>query len=149
MSSEERPPSRLQEMPSWLIAQTATYAHRLLTDALAAADARGYHYRLLAALHEFGPTSQASLGRRTSIDRSDTVAMLNELAERGLVKRSPDPVDRRQNVVTITPRGTEQFQRLDAILAQVQSDLLAPLSAADRRLLSSLLSRVLAYHADQ
>src|SRR5262249_9477228 len=81
-------------------------AHRLLTEKLATAGSRGYHYRLLAALQEFGPASQAMLGRRTAMDRSDVVAAVNELADRGLADRSPDPADRRRNVITITPART-------------------------------------------
>src|SRR6266849_9227174 len=98
-------PARLTDKPTWLISQVSTHAHRLLTERLAAAGARGYHYRLLAALEEFGPASQASLGRRSGIDRSDVVAALNELGGRGLVERMPDPADHRRNIVTITPAG--------------------------------------------
>ncbi|MFI0450845.1 MarR family winged helix-turn-helix transcriptional regulator [Actinomadura sp. 6N118] len=139
-------PSRLMELPTWLISQTSVQAHRLLSEAFAAIDSRGYHYRLLAALEEFGPASQATLGRRTGIDRSDVVAALNDLADRGLIERSPDPSDRRRNIVTVTPAGSEQFRRLDKVLAGVQDDLLAPLSSAERDQLAELLARVLAHH---
>jgi MarR family transcriptional regulator, lower aerobic nicotinate degradation pathway regulator len=142
-TSDDAPPSRLQQLPSWLLGQTSTRAHRLLTERLATEDSRGYHYRLLAALQEFGPASQAMLGRRTSIDRSDVVAALNDLADRGLVRRSPDPGDRRRNIITITPAGTKHLQRLDRVLADVQDELLAPVSPAERRSLIRLLSRVL------
>ena len=91
---------------TWLISQVSTQAHRLLTEKLAVVGARGYHYRLLAALQEFGPASQASLGRRTSMDRGDVVSAINELASRGQVQRAPDPADQRRNVITITPAGT-------------------------------------------
>jgi DNA-binding MarR family transcriptional regulator len=138
----ESMPSRLLTMPSWLVSQTAVRAHRLLTERLAAADAKGYHYRLLAALEEFGPASQAVLGRRTGIDRSDVVAALNDLTARGLIERSPDPSDHRTNVVTITPAGNDKLARLDAVLAAVQDELLAPLSRSERELLVSLLARV-------
>jgi DNA-binding MarR family transcriptional regulator len=137
---------RFRGLPSWLISQTSMHAHRLLTEALAAADARGYHYRLLAALREFGPASQATLGRRTGIDRSDVVAALNELAERGLVERAPDPDDRRRNVVTLTATGRARFQRLDRVVSDVQDELLAPLSPAEREQLIGLLARVLEHH---
>ena len=136
-------PSRIQEMPTWLISRAYAYSHRLLAEGFGAAGVRGYHYRLLAALEEFGPASQAALGRRTSIDRSDVVAVLNDLADRGLIERAPDPDDRRRNVITITPAGTEQLRTLDEVLAGVQEKLLAPLSAADRARLIKLLSRVL------
>ncbi|GAA2615766.1 MarR family winged helix-turn-helix transcriptional regulator [Actinomadura fulvescens] len=142
-------PSRLMGLPTWLISQTSMQAHRLLSEAFAATDSRGYHYRLLAALEEFGPASQATLGRRTGIDRSDVVAALNDLADRGLIERSPDPSDRRRNIVTVTPAGREQFHRLDKVLAGVQDDLLAPLSATERDQLVRLLTRVLAHHGQR
>jgi DNA-binding MarR family transcriptional regulator len=142
-------PSRVLEMPTWLISQVFAHSHRLLAEGFATAGVRGYHYRLLAALEEFGPASQADLGRRTSIDRSDVVAVLNDLAGRGLVVRSPDPDDRRRNIITITPAGTEQLRTLDEILAGVQKRLLAPLSAADRKTFTRLLTRLLQHDAQR
>jgi DNA-binding MarR family transcriptional regulator len=139
--------SRILEMPTWLISQAYAHSHRLLADGFAAAGVRGYHYRLLAALEEFGPASQAALGRRTSIDRSDVVAALNELAARGLIQRSPDPDDRRRNVITITPAGTEELRTLAPMLDGVQDQLLAPLSAAERTQLIGLLTRLLEHDA--
>jgi DNA-binding MarR family transcriptional regulator len=142
----ETMPLRLKEKPSWLISQISMLAHRLLTERLATAGSRGYHYRLLAALQEFGSASQARLGRHTGIDRSDVVAALNELAGRGLVERTSDPADRRRNIITITPAGTAHLQRLDGILAGVQDELLAPLSPAERQLVIRLLTQVLEHH---
>jgi MarR family transcriptional regulator, lower aerobic nicotinate degradation pathway regulator len=144
--ADDQMPSRLMTKQSWLLSQTSMHAHRLLSQALAAAGSSGYHYRLLAALEEFGPASQAALGRRTSIDRSDVVAALNDLAERKQIERSPDPADRRRNVITITPAGTEQLRLLDRVLADVQDELLAPLSATERTQLTRLLTRILEHH---
>jgi DNA-binding MarR family transcriptional regulator len=140
-------PARLTDKPTWLISQVSTHAHRLLTERLAAVGARGYHYRLLAALEEFGPASQASLGRRTSMDRSDVVAAINDLASLGQVERAPDPADHRRNVITLTPAGTAHLKRLDGLLTDVQDELLAPLSSGERDQLTRMLSRVLGHHS--
>jgi MarR family transcriptional regulator, lower aerobic nicotinate degradation pathway regulator len=136
-------PARLRVLPTWLISQVEIRAHRQLTERLAAAGSRGYHYRLLAALAEFGPASQASLGRRTGMNRSDVVPAVSELVDRGLAERTGDAADRRRNVITMTPAGAAQLQRLDAVLAQVQDELLAPLSPAERTELAQLLTRIL------
>lgn len=146
-TNDDVTPSRLRGTPSWLVTQTATHASRLVSQGFAAAGARGYHYRLLAALEEFGPASQAALGRRGGIDRSDVVAAVNELADGGLVERAQDPADRRRNVVTITPTGIRQLRRLDEVLSGIQDELLAPLSADEREELAQLLTRVLDHHA--
>ncbi|PGH44000.1 DNA-binding transcriptional regulator, MarR family [Micromonospora sediminicola] len=140
-------PARLAGLPSWLISQTAVRAGRMVSDGLAAVDARGYHFRLLATLDEFGAASQAALGRRSGIHVSDVVAALNELADRDYVTREPDPADRRRNVVTITPAGRRQLRRLEKQLAVVQDELLAPLSPEERAQLSRLLTRVLRHHS--
>lgn len=145
--ADDAMPALLTAKPSWLISQVSAHAHRLLTERLATAGARGYHFRLLAALEEFGPSSQASLGRRTDLDRSDVAAAISQLTGRKLVRRATDPADRRRNVVTITASGRAHLRRLDTLLAEVQDQLLAPLSPAERQALADMLTRVLDYHA--
>jgi DNA-binding MarR family transcriptional regulator len=142
----EETPARLSAKPSWLLTQLAVHAHRLASDGFGEAGARGYHYRILAALAEFGVASQAELGRRCNMDRSDVVAAINELAEQGFVERAPDPDDRRRNMVTLTRAGDRQLRRLDRALEKVQDDLLGPLLAEDRQTLTRLLTRLLAHH---
>jgi DNA-binding MarR family transcriptional regulator len=144
---ERRAPARVRAKPSWLLNQAAIPANRLVADGLVALDGRRHHYVVLAALDEGGPASQADLSRRTTIDRSDMVAAVNELAERGLVARSPDPADRRRNVVSLTAAGRRHLHKLDRVLDRAQDDLLAPLSAAERRELIDLLTRVVDHHA--
>jgi MarR family transcriptional regulator, lower aerobic nicotinate degradation pathway regulator len=139
-------PERLSSKPTWLITQLATHARRLSADGQAAVGAAVHHYRVLAALHEFGPSSQADLARRGNLDRSDVVAAVNELAAQGYVERTPDPDDRRRNLVRLTRAGTQQLRRADKALDRAQDELLAPLSATDRRTLTRLLADLLAYH---
>jgi MarR family transcriptional regulator, lower aerobic nicotinate degradation pathway regulator len=145
-TGEDATPSMLKALPSWLLTQSAVHAQRIVADAFATGDAREYHYRLLVALQEFGPASQATLGRRGGIDRSDVVSALNELADQGYIERAPDPADRRRNIVSLTPAGRRQLHRLDELVKQAQDKLFAPLSAADRDELARLLAQVLAHH---
>jgi DNA-binding MarR family transcriptional regulator len=74
------------------------------------------------------------------------VATINELADRGLVDRAPDPDDRRRNVITLTPAGRRLLHRLDRRVAQIQDELLAPLSPPERDQLAELLGRILSHH---
>ncbi|WP_353070595.1 MarR family winged helix-turn-helix transcriptional regulator [Actinomadura opuntiae] len=147
ISDDARPPERLRHAASWLINLASAHSHRLVADGFAAAGARGYHYRLLATLEEYGPASQADLGRRAAIDRSDVVAALNEMAAKELVERAPDPADRRRNIITLTPAGRRHLRELDEVLSGIQDELLAPLSPAERDQLTGLLTRVTDHHA--
>ncbi|RLP98210.1 MarR family winged helix-turn-helix transcriptional regulator [Micromonospora sp. CV4] len=140
-------PAGLRTTPSWLLNQTASHAARLISEGFAAHELRGYHYRLLAALAESGPASQADLGRRCGIDRSDVVAAINDLAGRGLVVRAPDPADRRRNVISLTEAGADEGRRMAETVERVQQDLLAPLTAAERDQLTRLLTRLLEHHS--
>ena len=133
---------RVAARPTWLISRANARSQGLLTDAFAAEGVRGYHFRLLAALDQYGPSSQAELGRHTGIDRSDVVATLNDLVASGLAQRAPDPDDGRRNVVTITRRGVRTLERLDAVLDDVQDAVLAPLSPSERRTFVRLLAKL-------
>jgi DNA-binding MarR family transcriptional regulator len=135
-------PQRLRALPSWLLSQAALQGHRLVSEGLAADGLRKYHFTVLLALDEQGPTSQAALGRRLSIDRSDMVAVINDLEGKGLLVRSPDPHDRRRNVIALTPAGEQALARLDARVNEAQAALLAALTERERRDLVRLLTRV-------
>ncbi|MFG2193344.1 MarR family winged helix-turn-helix transcriptional regulator [Streptomyces sp. NPDC048639] len=141
-------PARLHALPSWQITQIATHAGRLVSEALGAVDSRRYHFALLAALEEFGPLSQAELGRRCGIDRSYIVEAVNELEASGQVVRATDPADRRRNTITVTEGGVAQLRRIDTALAEAQDAVFAPLSAAERDRLAALLGRVLEHCAE-
>jgi MarR family transcriptional regulator, lower aerobic nicotinate degradation pathway regulator len=135
-------PARLRSMPSWLINQTSVRATRLVSEKLRRVDAHRYHYSALAALDELGAMSQAELGRRCGLDRSDVAAVAAELAERKFIRRVTDADDRRRNIVSISASGRRRLRTLDGLLRDTQKQLLAPLSAAEREQLVRLLLRV-------
>jgi DNA-binding MarR family transcriptional regulator len=136
-------PARLRGKPSWLIGRVSARAHRLIGETMAAAGGHAYHFAILAALDEFGPDSQVRIGRRCGIDQSDMHAMLNELTEQRHVARTPDPGDRRRNLITLTDAGRRRLEELDTRLTRVQHDALNALSATERDTLIALLTRIL------
>ncbi|TDB84632.1 MarR family transcriptional regulator [Actinomadura sp. KC216] len=147
MSTTPEPaPARLRAIPSRLIAGAAAIADRLVSERLAAEGARKWHFAALVALAEEGPASQAELSRRTGIYRSDMVAVLNELAETGCIRREPDPADRRRNVITLTPAGHRRLERLDALVTEAQRELLAPLAPDEQDEFTRLLTVLTEHH---
>ncbi|AZM57762.1 MarR family transcriptional regulator [Streptomyces sp. WAC 01529] len=141
-----RTPDRLRRRASRLLSRLTMRSDRLVNEGLARADARKWHYAVLASLEEYGPGSQAELSRRSGIYRSDMVGVLNELAERDLVERAPDPDDRRRNIITISDRGRRHLRLLDHVLDDLHEELLAPLDPAERDEFVGLLTRLLDHH---
>ncbi|MER6015480.1 MarR family winged helix-turn-helix transcriptional regulator [Streptomyces bluensis] len=147
MSSVPEPtPARLRAIPSRLLAGAAVVAGRLVSERLATEGARRWHFAVLVALAEDGAASQAELSRQTDIYRSDMVAVLNELADAGCIRREPDPADRRRNVITLTPTGRRRLERLDTLIADAQRELLAPLTPVQQDELTRLLTVLTEHH---
>ncbi|WP_127549462.1 MarR family transcriptional regulator [Actinoplanes sp. OR16] len=142
MPAVEHGAERLRNLRTRLLSLAATQSDRRVNEELSKADARKWHFAVLATLAEFGPLSQAQLSDRTGVYRSDLVGVMNELTDRGQVERAPDPADRRRNVVSLTPAGRRQLARLERILAGVEDEILAPLSAEERQQLTRLLTAV-------
>jgi DNA-binding MarR family transcriptional regulator len=143
----ETTPQRLRGLATWLLAQASIQGHRLIAEHLSAMDvAHRSHFSLLAALAETGPTSQADLGRRIHLDRSDVTAALADLEARGYLARTPDPADRRRNLVRLTEGGREQLEKTNTEILAAQDELLAPLSADERAHLVAMLRRIIEHH---
>lgn len=142
-----QPPTRLKSLVSWQAGKVATVGARL-TAAHMALTART-EFALLAALEEYGPLSQAELGRRLGLDRNDISTSVTRLNDNGAVRREPDPADPRRNQVTITNRGLQYLNELQDHADAVQRDLLHGLDLQERNQLIDLLDLVLAHHPAQ
>ena len=140
-------PTRLYSSVIWLLGQISNQGHRLIGERMHATGvpSRSY-YSLLAALAETGATSQADLGRRIGLDRSDVTAAVTDLEERGYLERAPDPADRRRNLVRFTEQGERFLVELDGQLDIAQEALLAPLSPREREALKEMLARLVEHH---
>lgn len=133
---------RLDGTAVWLLAQASARGHRLARERLARANVRRWHYAILATLADSGPSAQADISRRIGVDRGDLVALLNDLEQSGYVTRTPDPTDRRRNVVSLTRAGRGALRRFDRLVVAADGELLAPLSATERTQLMHLLDKI-------
>ncbi|MEU1884900.1 MarR family transcriptional regulator [Micromonospora sp. WMMD987] len=135
------PPARLRRLTSWLLHHGAARANRIVGTYLDRPGDR-MRYAILAALDEYGGISQAELCRRLGIDRGDAVTTLSGMEADGLLRREPDPVDRRRNVVHITDAGTTRMREMDTLVDAAQDELLDRFTAAERAQFIDLLRRL-------
>jgi DNA-binding MarR family transcriptional regulator len=86
---------------------------------------------------------QQELGAAMGIDRTTMVSLIDQLESAGLAKRRPSAKDRRAREVVITPKGRTLLVRARRLIAQTEDDVLAGLTADQRRDLLALLRRAL------
>jgi DNA-binding MarR family transcriptional regulator len=124
------------------ITRLARHLDRARRQAFAAHDLETWEFDVLAALRRSGKPYELSPGRllRETLVTSGTMTnRVDRLAARGLVRRAPDPSDRRGVLVQLTDSG---LARVDAALSALLTNeraLLTGLGAADRKRLAGLL----------
>jgi DNA-binding MarR family transcriptional regulator len=100
----------------------------------------------LATIDRHGPLTPSELAVRERIQRPTATRLIARLEETGFVDRTPDPLDRRSCVVSLTPAGDELLDRVrtrkDAYLARRLRDLDADERATLDRA-AAILERVL------
>src|SRR2546421_3349387 len=90
-------------------------------------------YVVLTALAEQPTRTQAALAHAIGADKTRIIGVLDDLQERGLIQRQPDPADRRVRVLSLTGAGRRVHRSVQAAIQAREDRLLARLSAADRR----------------
>ncbi|MGP7996302.1 MAG: MarR family winged helix-turn-helix transcriptional regulator [Streptosporangiaceae bacterium] len=115
--------------------------------AFAAHGLETWEFDVLSALRRKGAPYQLSPGallRATLVTSGTMTNRVDRLAAAGLVRREPDPQDRRGVLVTLTPAGRARVDAALADLVKHEQALLTGLSPADRATLAGLLRVLLA-----
>ncbi|WP_439951741.1 MarR family winged helix-turn-helix transcriptional regulator [Nocardia harenae] len=89
-------------------------------------------YAVLLGLGAEPTYTQSALARRIGADKTRIIPVLDELQRQGLIRRDPDPADRRVNLVALTDAGRDTRDRVQYDIQLAEESVLAPLSAADR-----------------
>src|ERR1700757_1629599 len=101
-----------------------------------------WEFDVLSALRRAGPPFQLTPGallRATLVTSGTMTNRIDRLAAEGLVRREPDPRDKRGGLVTLTEQGRERVDAALAGLLRRERALLAGLDDAERRHLADLM----------
>lgn len=88
--------------------------------------------------------SQQELSAKLGIHPSRLVAILDALEHRGFVQRKPNPADRRQYALHLTPDGKKILDEIGVLGRQHGEALCASLSPRERETLTDLLLKIAA-----
>ena len=124
-----------------LLTQLSKALHRLSSEELLGM--RLKPYMVLGYIREHPGTTQQELESALFMDANSVVLILNELEAAQFSVRRRDPQDRRRHIVELTDSGRSAIERADAAREGLEDEVLAPLSADERKTLRQLLERVL------
>jgi len=113
------------------------------TPLLAAQGLSMWGYAVLLALDESPVVrSQAALAEAIGADKSRIIPVLDELESRGMIRRRPDPDDRRVRLLEITDAGREAKDAAQEAIQRGEEKILQRLPADDRRAFLRALLRL-------
>ncbi|MFD8290319.1 MarR family winged helix-turn-helix transcriptional regulator [Streptomyces lavendulae] len=118
-----------------LAAMVVSLGRALLAAERPVLDAHGLNmwaYAVLLHLDEAPIRTQAALAEAIGADKTRIIVVLDALAERELIRRVPDPKDRRARLLSLTPDGRLLRDTVQSAIQENENRLLARLPAGDR-----------------
>ena len=142
MLHSDQPPSELGNFTGFLMNYLGTRSGRRFAAALEPFGLHPRHFGVMTVLGARPGITQQDLADHSRVDRSSMVAVLDELAARGLAERRADPADRRKHSIHLTDEGRAQLQRMRAVARKVGEQSFAALSDSERATLHHLLRKL-------
>ncbi|HEY0270548.1 MAG TPA: MarR family transcriptional regulator [Sphingomonas sp.] len=99
---------------------------------------------VLIALKDGARRSQTELARWARVEQPTMAQLLARMERDGIIRREPDPADRRSSLVSLTEDTEVRLPAGRAILRQANADMTHGLTGEEVATLVSLLRRVLA-----
>jgi DNA-binding MarR family transcriptional regulator len=125
---------------AFLLAQLGHHAAERFSERIAALDLTAPHAGILRAISAAPGRSQQALSTQLQLLPSRVVAFVDELEDRGYVERRPNPDDRRQYALYLTPDGKELMGKLSRLARQHERAITSGLSDSQRAQLRELLA---------
>jgi DNA-binding MarR family transcriptional regulator len=136
-SGTQRPSSA-----AFLLAQVGSHAARKFAERLAPLRLLPPHAGILGVLRKSGGLSQQGLAEVLHMHPSGLVAIIDELEERGLVKRHDSLDDRRTYELHLTNTGQAALRDIGHVGQEHNESLCAALSLREREQLTGFLQRI-------
>ena len=102
------------------------------------------HLPVLVALRDGRASTQRDLARFAKIEQPPMAQMLARMERDGLIKRAPDPADRRSSRITLTKVAEARLPDAIAVLLRGNHEVLRGFTDEEAGLLITLLTRLIA-----
>lgn len=99
-------------------------------------------YVALTHLSRAPAPTQIALAEQMGYDKTRLIPILDQLADEGLIERTPDPEDRRARIVQLTAAGRARHLEARADIRAMEGEILDGLSEAEQTTLREVLARL-------
>lgn len=82
-----------------------------------------YFYPLMLIYEHNGQLSQQALAQLLEKDKSSIVTIIDQLSEKGYVKRIINPADRREHLISVTAKAERDIPAIISAFRQLNEDL--------------------------
>ncbi len=97
-------------------------------------------WRVIATLGQFGAVTAKAVGDHSHMHKTKVSRAVMDLEKRGLVTRSPNPLDKREAFLVLTPHGAGVYRDIVPLALSYQKALLHSLTARDQAALDQMIA---------
>lgn len=101
---------------------------------------RPVEYTVLSLINSNPHINQKRLGQTIRVSPPNLATLLDKMQSDGLIDRRRNPNDRRSQILALTPKGKELCIKAEVVA--IKADATPTLTEAERRQLTTLLSKV-------
>lgn len=102
------------------------------------------HLPVLVALRDSRASTQRDLARFARMEQPPMAQMLARMERDGLIRRTPDPADRRSSLVTLTEEAEARLPAAIDVLLQGNRDVLSGFTDEEAVQFTAMLVRLIA-----
>ena len=139
---EDDPLYTIEQQVGFLLRRAHQRSAAIFQDLFADSGLTPLQFTSLVKIRDQGRASQNLLGRLTHADPATIMGVINRLVERGLIRKSADPDDKRKSILILTSKGLNLIEALETAARSVSEETLAPLSANEQKTFLRLLTKL-------
>jgi len=142
-SPRKRTPREARALDTFVkLMRAANTVQSRLSSSFKAAGLTERQFGVLEALLHLGPLQQNEIGKKVLVSRANITLIVDQLSDRGLVRRERQRDDRRCVRVHLSAEGRRRIEGLFPAHAVAVAEIFSPLSADEQRQLGLLCRKL-------
>lgn len=103
------------------------------------------HMKILNILYQQDHITLTEIGKMLDIEKGSLTTLIDQLEEKEFVIRADDRTDRRKTLISLSPRGREEMDRVMNLYAQKMDELLCDVDSDEIQQFSTSLQFVVKF----